>query len=70
MQSLNVHQAPATKAIAPNPKKVKLTFDYNPSQDGVDHNLLVLLHGLGNGIYFFYISFLFIEPFFYIHKCR
>lgn len=47
MQSLDVHQAPATKATAPNPKKVKLTFDYNASQDGVDHNLLVLLHGLG-----------------------
>ncbi|GAA5802498.1 hypothetical protein HPULCUR_007963 [Helicostylum pulchrum] len=49
MQSINVHQASATnQATPPNPKKVKLSFDYNGSPDGVDHNLLILLHGLGD----------------------
>jgi hypothetical protein len=50
MQSINVQQAPATqrnKATPPNPKTVKLSFDYTPSQDGIDLNLLILLHGLG-----------------------
>lgn len=48
MQSINVQQAPkANKATPPNAKKLKLSFDYTPSQDGIDHNLLVLLHGLG-----------------------
>lgn len=50
MQSINVQQAPTAqqnKAIPPNAKKVKLSFDYTPSRDGIDLNLLILLHGLG-----------------------
>ncbi|KAI8888385.1 alpha/beta-hydrolase [Backusella circina FSU 941] len=48
MQSLNV-QKPSknNKAAAPDPKKVKLLFDYSGSADGIDTNLLILLHGLG-----------------------
>lgn len=51
MQSINVEKASTAiknKATPPNPKKVKIQFEYNPSQDGIDHNLLILLHGLGN----------------------
>ncbi|KAG0771630.1 hypothetical protein G6F22_016317 [Rhizopus arrhizus] len=51
MQSINVQSSASTiknKAIPPNPKKVNLQFDYNSSQDGIDHNLLILLHGLGD----------------------
>lgn len=51
MQSINVQSSASTiknKAIPPNPKKVNLQFDYNSSQDGIDHNLLILLHGLGS----------------------
>lgn len=49
MQSINV-QNPSlqrNKATPPNAGKVKLQFDYSPSQDGIDLNLLILLHGLG-----------------------
>lgn len=64
MQSLNVHQAPATnKVTPPNPKKVKLSFDYNGSPDGVDHNLLVLLHGLGNDFFIIIIFILVLKNF-------
>lgn len=51
MQSINVQSSSSAiknKAIPPNSKKVSLQFDYNSSQDGIDHNLLILLHGLGN----------------------
>lgn len=51
MQSINVQQPSVSqrnKATPPNAKKVKLQFDYSPSQDGIDQNLLVLLHGLGD----------------------
>lgn len=48
MQSINVKQvAKPTSVKKPDPKKVKLIFDYTPSADGIDFNLLVLLHGLG-----------------------
>lgn len=66
MQSLNVHQAPATnKATPPNPKKVKLSFDYNGSPDGVDHNLLILLHGLGNDFLLLLFFILVLKPYIY-----
>ncbi|KAL7311861.1 hypothetical protein PS15m_009575 [Mucor circinelloides] len=51
MQSINVQQPSVSqrnKATPPNAKKVKLQFDYSPSQDGIDQNLLILLHGLGD----------------------
>ncbi|KAG1057084.1 hypothetical protein G6F43_001057 [Rhizopus delemar] len=51
MQSINVQSSSSAiknKAIPPNSKKVGLQFDYNSSQDGIDHNLLILLHGLGD----------------------
>ncbi|CAO3681437.1 unnamed protein product [Rhizopus stolonifer] len=51
MQSINVEKASTAiknKATPPNPKKVKIQFEYNPSQDGINHNLLILLHGLGD----------------------
>lgn len=49
MQSINVKQvAKPTLVKKPDPKKVKLSFDYTPSADGIDFNLLVLLHGLGD----------------------
>ena len=31
----------------PSPKTILVPFEYNPSADGVDENLLILLHGLG-----------------------
>ncbi|KAI7907607.1 Alpha/Beta hydrolase protein [Cokeromyces recurvatus] len=51
MQTINVQKANFTqrnRATPPDPKKVKLKFDYSSSQDGVDFNLLILLHGLGD----------------------
>ncbi|CEG73761.1 hypothetical protein RMATCC62417_09080 [Rhizopus microsporus] len=51
MQSIHVQKAASAiknKAALPDPKKVDLKFDYSPSQDGIDHNLLILLHGLGD----------------------
>ena len=51
MQSINVQQPSVNqrnKAIPPNAKKIKLQFDYSPSLDGIDQNLLILLHGLGD----------------------
>lgn len=56
MQSIHVQKAASAiknKATVPDPKKVDLKFDYSPSQDGIDHNLLILLHGLGNAAFFF-----------------
>ena len=36
--------------VKPRPKTsvISVPFDYNPSDDGTDENLLILLHGLGN----------------------
>ncbi|KAI7875729.1 Alpha/Beta hydrolase protein [Mucor mucedo] len=50
MQAINVQtpSAQINKATPPKASKTKLSFDYTPSQDGIDHNLLVLLHGLGD----------------------
>lgn len=35
------------KRTGPEIKKVPVEFTFNPSEDGVNENLLVLLHGLG-----------------------
>ncbi|KAI7863418.1 Alpha/Beta hydrolase protein [Spinellus fusiger] len=35
------------RAPLPQASKCQLVFDYQPSQDGIDLNLLILLHGLG-----------------------
>ncbi|KAI8140014.1 Alpha/Beta hydrolase protein [Fennellomyces sp. T-0311] len=50
MQSINVQspQSQKSKATPPNPSKCQLKFDYTPSTDGIDYNLLVLFHGLGD----------------------
>ena len=41
--------------VKPRPKSssIPVSFDYCPSDDGTDENLLILLHGLGafNGIF-------------------
>lgn len=53
MQSINVKQVAKTNTVKnPDPRKVKLSFDYTPSADGINLNLLVLLHGLGNLKYY------------------
>ncbi|KAI9280524.1 Alpha/Beta hydrolase protein [Sporodiniella umbellata] len=51
MQSIHVEKASTALknvAIPPSNKKADIKFEYNPSQDGIDHNLLILLHGLGD----------------------
>lgn len=50
MQSINVQspQLQKNKATPPKQSKCQLKFDYSPSADGIDYNLLILLHGLGN----------------------
>ncbi|ORY93081.1 Alpha/Beta hydrolase protein [Syncephalastrum racemosum] len=48
MQNLNV-KSPSSqrgKATPPDKTKSKLRFDYTPSKDGIDFNLLILFHGL------------------------
>ena len=48
MQAIDVQQPTKPNSIkAPNPKKLSLDFDYTPSSDGINFNLLILLHGLG-----------------------
>ncbi|KAG2218779.1 hypothetical protein INT45_000316 [Circinella minor] len=50
MQSINV-QSPKSqknKATPPKQSKCQLKFDYSPSSDGIDYNLLILFHGLGD----------------------
>lgn len=46
--------------VKPRPKSssIPVPFDYCPSDDGTDENLLILLHGLGgpNGIFVAFIS--------------
>ncbi|KAI9492336.1 Alpha/Beta hydrolase protein [Zychaea mexicana] len=50
MQSINVQspQSQKSKAKPPTSSKCQLKFDYAPSADGIDYNLLVLFHGLGD----------------------
>ncbi|KAF7720867.1 hypothetical protein EC973_005888 [Apophysomyces ossiformis] len=49
MKQLNVQSASSNnKAPRPDQTKCKLKFDYAPSSDNVDLNLLILLHGLGD----------------------
>ncbi len=43
--------------VKPPPQSTAISapFDYSPSDDGTDENLLVLLHGLGpHGLCFFF----------------
>lgn len=49
MQELNVqpHKFETNNGKAPDQSKCKLKFDYTPSADKVNFNLLILLHGLG-----------------------
>lgn len=46
---LNTAEPNANPRIKPAPKEasVPVPFVYNPSDDGTDENLLILLHGLG-----------------------
>ncbi|KAI0795756.1 hypothetical protein C8Q75DRAFT_791424 [Abortiporus biennis] len=48
--TLRESQAVNTPRIRTPPKKIsiKIPFDYTPSDDGTDENLLILLHGLGD----------------------
>ncbi|KAI8368232.1 Alpha/Beta hydrolase protein [Radiomyces spectabilis] len=50
MKKLEVQQPNVAnnKAPAPVQSKCTLRFNYAPSQDGIDLNLLILLHGLGD----------------------
>ena len=44
-----IRRSPRTKP-APNASALSIPFTYAPSPDGVDENLLVLLHGLGPSV--------------------
>ncbi|KAL0077520.1 Alpha/Beta hydrolase protein [Phycomyces blakesleeanus] len=51
MKDINVQTpptAPRNKATPPQQSACHLLFDYKPSSDGIDLNLLILLHGLGD----------------------
>ncbi|KAI9276700.1 Alpha/Beta hydrolase protein [Phascolomyces articulosus] len=50
MQSINVQspQSQKNKATPPKQSNCQLKFDYSPSADGIDYNLLILFHGLGD----------------------
>ena len=45
----SVSSSPRIKP-APKPSAIPTRFEYSPSDDGTDENLLVLLHGLGKYI--------------------
>lgn len=42
-------QSPAASAkkLVPRSSSIPVPFSYEPSKDGIDENLLILLHGLG-----------------------
>ncbi|KAI8976749.1 hypothetical protein BDB01DRAFT_304639 [Pilobolus umbonatus] len=51
MQHLNAEPLPRdyrVKAPLPDSKKVNLKFIFKPSKDGIDYNLIIFLHGLGD----------------------
>ena len=54
MSDLVLRETPAdsTPKVKPRPKSgsggIPAPFEYTPSDDGTDENLLILLHGLGN----------------------
>ncbi|CAO3600998.1 unnamed protein product [Absidia cylindrospora] len=49
MQDIHVKaQQSNNRKPLPQSKKSRLTFKYTPSRDGVDTNVLILLHGLGD----------------------
>lgn len=53
MSDLVIREAPSTPTprVKPQPKAgspgIPVPFDYKPSDDGTDDNILILLHGLG-----------------------
>ena len=53
MSDLVLRETPAVSApkVKPHPKSgsggIHVPFEYTPSDDGTDENLLILLHGLG-----------------------
>ena len=53
MSDLVLRETPAvsTPKVKPHPKSgsggIHVPFEYTPSDDGTDENLLILLHGLG-----------------------
>ena len=51
MQHLNVQSPSNESMVIHNPPRecaIPVPFSYTPSDDGVDENLLILLHGLGD----------------------
>ena len=50
----------ASPRVKPAPTKdaISVPFDYAPSDDGTDENLLILLHGLGKWCQFAAVIFL------------
>lgn len=51
MQHLDVRSPSDETTVThspPNKNAIPVPFSYNPSEDGVDENLLILLHGLGD----------------------
>ena len=56
----------ARPRVKPPPQSTAISapFDYSPSDDGTDENLLVLLHGLGpqRPFFFFSLGTLLIHP--------
>ncbi|KAI8329145.1 Alpha/Beta hydrolase protein [Chlamydoabsidia padenii] len=48
MQNIHVKRRQNNRKPTPQPAKCRLKFQYTSSPDGVDTNLLVLLHGLGD----------------------
>lgn len=47
MQTLHIQSPQKSKAVPPDQSKCQLQFDYAPSADNIDFNLLILFHGLG-----------------------
>lgn len=51
--------------VKPRPKtsSIPVPYDYCPSDDGTDENLLILLHGLGefNGIYLLKFNLIYVQ---------
>ncbi|KAH8089911.1 hypothetical protein BXZ70DRAFT_954419 [Cristinia sonorae] len=48
-----VRESPASSSVprvkpSPKPKLIRVPFEYTPSDDGTDENLLILFHGLGD----------------------
>lgn len=48
MQNIHVIEQQNNRKPTPQSTKSRLDFQYTPSPDGIDTNLLILLHGLGD----------------------